>query len=43
MNSCGTLSPSMMPRTVRPNSKLGMSRVTSVPGAELPIRPQVPP
>src|SRR6185437_4818774 len=42
MNSCGTLSPSMMPRTARPNRMLFISNFISVPSRDTPITPQVP-
>ena len=36
MNTCGWLAPWMMPRTVRPNWRNGISRETSVPLRALP-------
>ena len=42
MNSCGTLSPWITPRTVRPFCRNGVSNDTSVPARALPSSTQVP-
>ena len=42
MNTSGIESPSMMPRTVRPNRMVFMSKLASVPRAAAPIKPHTP-
>ena len=42
MKTSGMLSPSMIPRMVRPKRIVFMSKLASVPRAAAPMRPQTP-